>query len=159
MFSGNGIYLRRFDTIFSVFRVPFGEPEKFIFLESNSVSLLPRIVDKYRRNLVEPLKNSPRSVSNRAIIEKGLKEPIDTDEGPKLLTQSLIDETLIISEIYNLDEIKTLELLWAAENHLPQYPGLTRGLGRVIDISNETLPLDDLHFRWLKIYLTLSRWG
>ena len=62
---------------------------------------------------------------------KGLKEPIDTDEGPKLLTQSLIDETLIISEIYNLDEIKTLELLWAAENHLPQYPGLTRGLGRV----------------------------
>ena len=44
--------------------------EFFIFLESNSVSLLPRIVDKYRRNLVEPLKNSPRSVSNRAIIEK-----------------------------------------------------------------------------------------
>ena len=106
--------------------------KNFIFLESNSVSLLPRIVDKYRRNLVEPLKNSPRSVSNRAIIEKGLKEPIDTDEGPKLLTQSLIDETLIISEIYNLDEIKTLELLWAAENHLPQYPGLTRGLGKVI---------------------------
>ena len=62
---------------------------------------------------------------------QGLKEPIDTDEGPKLLTQSLIDETLIISEIYNLDEIKTLELLWAAENHLPQYPGLTRGLGTV----------------------------
>ena len=45
--------------------------EFFIFWQSNSVSLLPRIVDKYRRNLVEPLKNSPRSVSNRAIIEKG----------------------------------------------------------------------------------------
>ena len=66
---------------------------------------------------------------------QGLKEPIDTDEGPKLLTQSLIDETLIISEIYNLDEIKTLELLWAAENHLPQYPGLTRGLGTVTQIK------------------------
>ena len=66
---------------------------------------------------------------------QGLKEPIDTDEGPKLLTQSLIDETLIISEIYNLDEIKTLELLWAAENHLPQYPGLTRGLGTVSQIK------------------------
>ena len=45
-------------------------PYIYIFFESNSVSLLPRIVDKYRRNLVEPLKNSPRSVSNRAIIEK-----------------------------------------------------------------------------------------
>lgn len=52
-----------------------------------------------------------------------------------MLTQSLIDETLIISEIYNLDEIKTLELLWAAENHLPQYPGLTRGLGTVSQIK------------------------
>ena len=52
-----------------------------------------------------------------------------------MLTQSLIDETLIISEIYNLDEIKTLELLWAAENHLPQYPGLTRGLGKVTQIK------------------------
>ena len=31
-----------------------------------------------------------------------------------------------------MDEIKTLELLWASEIHLPQYPGLTRGLLAVL---------------------------
>ena len=56
-------------------------------IRNDSATLLPRTVEKYRNSLVAPLKNQPKSVSNRSIIEKGLKEPLDTDEGPKLLTQ------------------------------------------------------------------------
>ena len=39
---------------------------------------------------------------------------------------------LIISDLYDIDEYRTLELIWAAENRLPQFPGLTRGLVAVL---------------------------
>ena len=93
--------------------------------------LLPRLIDQHRDQLIEPLKNVfSKSPNSKNRIENGAKTAIDTDEGPHLLQQGLIDETLIISDLYNLDEIKTLELLWSAENFQPQNPGLTRGLGR-----------------------------
>ena len=63
-------FLYPFETRLTLLLSRISPTSLFLYSGSNSVSLLPRIVDKYRRNLVEPLKNSPRSVSNRAIIEK-----------------------------------------------------------------------------------------
>ena len=95
--------------------------------------LLPRLIDQHRDQLIEPLKNVfSKSANSKNRIENGAKTAIDTDEGPHLLQQGLIDETLIISDLYNLDEVKTLELLWSAENYQPQNPGLTRGLVAVL---------------------------
>ena len=54
-------------------------------IRNESSSVLPRIVEKYRKNLVNPLNNPPKSVSNKSIIQNGINQPIDTDQGNGLL--------------------------------------------------------------------------
>ena len=48
------------------------------------------------------------------------------------LSQSMAEEALIVSEMFNLNEMSSLQLLLHGEDQLPQYPGLTRGLVAVV---------------------------
>ena len=48
------------------------------------------------------------------------------------LSQSLVEEALIVSDLFKLNELSSLQLLLHGEEQLPQYPGLTRGLVAVI---------------------------
>ena len=48
------------------------------------------------------------------------------------LSQSLVEEAFIVSEMFNLNELSSLQLLLHGEEQLPQYPGLTRGLVAVV---------------------------
>ena len=43
-----------------------------------------------------------------------------------------MEEALIISDLFKLNELSSLQLLLHGEEQLPQYPGLTRGLVAVI---------------------------
>ena len=43
------------------------------------------------------------------------------------LSQSLVEEALIVSDLFKLNELSSLQLLLHGEEQLPQYPGLTRG--------------------------------
>lgn len=52
--------------------------------------------------------------------------------GHQLLTKELIDETLIISDMYNLNEFMALDLLFTAQLQMPYHPGLTRGLTAIL---------------------------
>jgi nuclear pore complex protein Nup205 len=52
--------------------------------------------------------------------------------GQTTLAKDLVDETLIISDMYNLNEFVALELLTTAQQQMPQYPGLPRGLVAVL---------------------------
>lgn len=52
--------------------------------------------------------------------------------GHQLLTKELIDETLIISDMYNLNEFMALDLLYTAQLQMPYHPGLTRGLTAIL---------------------------
>ena len=53
-------------------------------------------------------------------------------DSPITLSQSLVEEALIISDLFKLNELSSLQLLLHGEEQLPQYPGLTRGLVAVI---------------------------
>ena len=44
----------------------------------------------------------------------------------------MVDEVLILSDMYNLNEFVALELLTTAQQQMPQYPGLPRGLVAVL---------------------------
>ncbi len=48
------------------------------------------------------------------------------------LPQDFIDESLILSDILDLNEISAVELLLAGEQQLPNFPSLTRGLVAVL---------------------------
>ena len=48
------------------------------------------------------------------------------------LSQSLVEEALIVSDLFKMNELSSLQLLLHGEEQLPQYPGLTRGLVAVV---------------------------
>ena len=48
------------------------------------------------------------------------------------MSQTLVEEALIVSDLFKLNELSSLQLLLHGEEQLPQYPGLTRGLVAVI---------------------------
>lgn len=52
--------------------------------------------------------------------------------GPTTLSKDLVDETIILSDMYNLNEFIALELLTTAQQQMPQYPGLPRGLVAIL---------------------------
>lgn len=52
--------------------------------------------------------------------------------GPTTLSKDLVDETIILSDMYNLNEFIALELLTTAQQQMPQHPGLPRGLVAIL---------------------------
>lgn len=66
-------------------------------------------------------------------MKKGTTAGITLPEvGHQILAKDLVDEALIISDMYNLNEIMALDLLCTAQAQMPYHPGLTRGLVAVI---------------------------
>lgn len=52
--------------------------------------------------------------------------------GLTILSKDLVDESIIISDMFNLNEFIALELLCTAQQQLPHHPGLPRGLVAVL---------------------------
>ena len=59
------------------------------------------------------------------------------------LSQSLVEEALIVSDLFKLNELSSLQLLLHGEEQLPQYPGLTRGDGFYIFLKYHFFHLQD----------------
>lgn len=51
---------------------------------------------------------------------------------PLVLPEDFIEEALILSDILDLNEIASVELLLAGEHHQPDFPSLSRGLVSVL---------------------------
>ncbi|XP_014204256.1 nuclear pore complex protein Nup205 [Copidosoma floridanum] len=87
----------------------------------------------HRQNFLTLLKNPPKNTLSREEILKGDTDGITSPGlGHQLLTKELIDETLILSDMYNLNEFMALDLLYTAQLQMPHYPGLTRGLTAIL---------------------------
>ncbi|XP_076648854.1 nuclear pore complex protein Nup205 isoform X2 [Halictus rubicundus] len=87
----------------------------------------------HRQNFLTLLKNPPQNANNREEIKKGATEGITLpDLGFQLLPKELVDETLIISDMYNLNELAALDLLCTAQLQMPDHPGLPRGLTAIL---------------------------
>ena len=49
-----------------------------------------------------------------------------------MLSKDLVDEVCIISDMFDLNEYITLELLCSAQHQMPNHPGLPRGLVAIL---------------------------
>ena len=86
---------------------------------------------------VQLLKNPARSEADAALIRKATTEGIrmpGMDASTKLgrLPVQVVDEALIIAEMFNLNEMVSLQIILNGEERLCDYPGLTRGLVAVL---------------------------
>ena len=76
----------------------------------------------------ELLRNPPPNAKDADMIRKATSEGIKlpSSENPTTLSAALVEETIIVSELFNLNELSSAMLLLHGEEQLPQYPGLTR---------------------------------
>lgn len=75
----------------------------------------------------------PKNEGARKEIQQGITNGISLPGlGQTTLAKDLVDEAFIISDMYSLNEFVALELLTTAQQQMPQYPGLPRGLVAVL---------------------------
>ncbi|XP_076242862.1 nuclear pore complex protein Nup205 [Calliopsis andreniformis] len=87
----------------------------------------------HRQNFLTLLQNPPPNVNSREEITKGATDGITLPGfGYQLLSKELVDETLIISDMYELNEFMALDLLCTAQLQMPHHPGLPRGLTAIL---------------------------
>ncbi|XP_055390089.1 nuclear pore complex protein Nup205 [Condylostylus longicornis] len=101
-----------------------------------SKSNLPQIevvLRKSKQNFASLLKNPPKNEVSRNAIKKGITEGINVPgTGNVVLSKDLVDESIILSDMYNLDENNALELLCTAQQQMIHHPGLPRGLVAIL---------------------------
>ena len=66
-----------------------------------------------------------KNATHRSQVQKAVKEGIKTPSLPSLhpLSQDFVDETLVLSDILDLNELSAVELLLAGEQQQPRLVG------------------------------------
>ncbi|XP_064397234.1 nuclear pore complex protein Nup205-like isoform X2 [Halichondria panicea] len=102
--------------------------------QDNVYYSLEAVLQKHKPDFISLLKNPPKNVSDRQLVLKSVKDGLSLPTLPNLhtLPQDFIDEALILSDILDLNEVSSVELLVAGEQQLPRFPNLTRGLVAVL---------------------------
>lgn len=89
---------------------------------------------KFKPDLISLLKNPPKNTDHRDQIKRapttGLQLAGHTEK--QKLPEQFVQETLILSDILQLNEFVCIDLLLAGEQQQPNFPGLTRGLVAVL---------------------------
>ncbi|KAH8290089.1 hypothetical protein KR044_013111, partial [Drosophila immigrans] len=113
--------------LYNIFQLAITNP-------SDVTSDLELCLKKYKQNFTNFLRNPPKSDKSRAHLRNALTEGILlAGQTRKVeLSQELIDEAIIISDMFDLDEIFALELLCTAQRQQVHHPGLPRGLVAVL---------------------------
>lgn len=94
---------------------------------------LEQALRTHRQQFLNVLTNAPRNAARRAEIVGGISDGVTLPGlGHTTLSKDLVDETLIISDMYDLNEYVALELLCTAHQQMPNHPGLNRGLVAVL---------------------------
>ncbi|CAN7984284.1 unnamed protein product [Ixodes hexagonus] len=106
-------------------------------LLNKDVEAVPDFVAALRRHkpdFASLLQNPARNSQHREAVAKASKEGIYVvgQTAPQVLPQSVVDEALIISDMLELNELVSLELLLAGQQQQPLFPELTRGLVAVL---------------------------
>ncbi|MGH0123311.1 UNVERIFIED_CONTAM: hypothetical protein FKN15_067760 [Acipenser sinensis] len=76
----------------------------------------------------------PKSSEQKEKVRKASTDGISVQghQGTRLLPEQLLSEAFILSDLFNIGELATLELLLAGEHQQAHFPGLTRGLVAVL---------------------------
>lgn len=74
-----------------------------------------------------------KNAKSRDEILKGITEGVSLPGlGHTILSKDLVDESIIISDMFDLNEYIALELLCTAQQQIPHHPGLPRGLVAIL---------------------------
>ncbi|KAL5274824.1 NUP205 family protein [Megaselia abdita] len=99
----------------------------------NSIQELDVVLRQHKQNFTSLLKNPPKNDASRNQLKAWLSDGKNIPgHGHILLSKDLADETIIISDMFDLDEFISLEMLCTAQQQMPQHPGLPRGLVAVL---------------------------
>ncbi|GIY52226.1 nuclear pore complex protein Nup205 [Caerostris darwini] len=98
--------------------------------DASAIQDLEVALKRHKPDLICLLRNPSRSPIHRVAVKQASTTGIAIvgRAGLQILPQSLVDETLIISDMFELNELTSLELLIAGQQQQPRFPGLTRGL-------------------------------
>ncbi|KAF5301267.1 hypothetical protein FQR65_LT00967 [Abscondita terminalis] len=91
------------------------------------------ILRKHKQAFYSLLQSQPKNSKNRDELKKGMESGIAVKEvGHQVLSKDLYQETVTLSDMYNLNEFVALDLLCTAQIQMPFYYGLPRGLVAVL---------------------------
>ncbi|EAT37498.1 AAEL010526-PA [Aedes aegypti] len=120
------------DDMWTPFKHLFNSIESFLAASGSGASL-DALLRKHKQNFTTLLRNPPKNGKSREAIRVGITEGITLPEfGHTILSKDLVDESVIISDMYDLNEYIALELLCTAQQQMPNHPGLPRGLVAVL---------------------------
>lgn len=117
---------------------PFKELQSLVETAVTSKEVLifdqfEKALQKHKQNFLTILKNPPKNAKSREDLMRGTTEGIKLHGiGHQILPKELVDEAIIISDMYDLNEYLALHLLCTAQQQMPYHPGLTRGLVAVL---------------------------
>ncbi|KAK7106896.1 nuclear pore complex protein Nup205-like [Littorina saxatilis] len=102
--------------------------------EPGSIHDLELSLRKHKPDFISLLKTPPKNPMARQMVTKATTEGLQVQgmQTKQKFTQQFVSEALILSDLFEMDELAAVELLMAGENQLSNYPGLTRGLVAVI---------------------------
>ncbi|XP_052893264.1 nuclear pore complex protein Nup205 [Anopheles moucheti] len=103
------------------------------FTDTSHAASLESLLRKHKQNFISLLKNPPKNAKCREAIKQGITEGITLPEfGHTILSKELVDESIIISDMFDMNEYVALELLCTSQQQTINHPGLTRGLVAVL---------------------------
>ncbi|XP_017097003.2 nuclear pore complex protein Nup205 [Drosophila bipectinata] len=113
--------------LYSVFQHAVSNP-------NGVTSELELYLKKFKQNFTNFLRNPPKNEKNRNQLRNAASEGITLPGQTRKvhLSQDLIDEAIIISDMFDLDEVFAVELLCTAQRQQLHHPGLPRGLVAVL---------------------------
>lgn len=101
--------------------------------QSSNVYKLDSVLRQQKQNFCSLLRNPPKNERSRDEIRRGITDGVTLPGlGHTILTKSTVDESLIISDMYNLNEHIAMLLLCTAQQQMPLHPGLPRGLVAIL---------------------------
>ncbi|XP_038064790.1 nuclear pore complex protein Nup205-like [Patiria miniata] len=95
---------------------------------------LDAAIRKHKPDFISLLQNPAKNAQHRLQIQKADQTGlvIEGHPGTKTFPKQFIDEALIISDLFDLNEYAAVELLLSGDQQQPHFPGLTRGLVAVL---------------------------
>ncbi|XP_052758828.1 nuclear pore complex protein Nup205 isoform X2 [Galleria mellonella] len=98
-----------------------------------AVHTFESVLRRHKQTFLSLFKNPAKNPASRDEIRRGITEGVNLPSlGRTLLSKELVDEAIIISDMYNVNEYLALELLHTAQRQSPRHPGLPRGLVAIL---------------------------
>ncbi|XP_070506318.1 nuclear pore complex protein Nup205 [Chironomus tepperi] len=123
------------DDLWSPFKHLSQQIQSFLVSNTQDVNLasFEAVLRKNKQHFISLLTNPPKNDGSRKEIMQGVTHGVNLPTlGLTTLSKDLVDETIVLSDMYNLNEFIALELLTTAQQQMPQYPGLPRGLVAIL---------------------------